>query len=205
MMGGRFAAVFDNRRNSMQKNIAAAMFRDRDQAERAIRELRDAGVPDKNISVIQLHEDDSARTNDSVERTSLDDHDNKGSGTAKGLATGGAVGAIAGLGALLIPGIGPFIAAGALAETLGAAGSAIVTSGIVGAAAGGLTGALVSYGVDEEHAKYYEKRIREGGILVTVDTSDNPSAYAPTRGILRAAGGESADTEDAEVSERSHA
>ena len=177
----------------MKKQIAAGIFDEREQAEKAIRELRGAGVPDKAISVISLHGDKTETRDGSGDTTHVDDGDSKGSGIGKGLATGGAVGAIAGLGALLIPGIGPFIAAGALAETLGAAGSALVVSGAVGAAAGGLTGALIDYGMDREHAEYYERRVREGGVLVTVDTSDNPSAYAPTRGILRAAGGEMAE------------
>lgn len=187
----------------MDKRIAAAVFDSRKGAEHAVKELRDAGVPEDKISVLQLHDDDEHRDDD-VERRSLADHDTKASGTAKGLAAGGAVGAIAGLGALLIPGVGPFIAAGALAETLGAAGSAVVTSGVVGAAAGGLTGALVDYGIDREHAEYYERRIREGGVLVTVDTSHNTSAYAPTRGILRAAGGESAEPHEEHVEDREH-
>lgn len=175
----------------MRKNIASAIFKDRDQAEKAIRELRDSGVPENAISVIQLHDD--SKHDDNVNRTTADDGDDKASGTTKGLVTGGAVGAIAGLGALLIPGIGPFIAAGALAETLGVAGSAALVSGAVGATAGGLTGALVDYGIDREQAEFYEKKVREGGVFVAVDTSDNPSAYAPARGILRAAGGESAE------------
>lgn len=186
----------------MRKNIAAAVFKDCDQAEKAIHELRDAGVPDDAISVIQLHDDDDDDCHDrDSDRTRLvDDGDNKATGATKGLLAGGTVGAIAGLGALLIPGIGPFIAGGALAQTLGAAGSAAVASGAVGAAAGGLTGALVDYGFDREHAEYYEKRVREGDVFVAVDTSDNPSAHAPVRGILRAAGGESAETrEDAQA------
>lgn len=183
----------------MQNNIVAAVYRDCDQAERAIKELRDAGVPDEKISIVQLHKEDEDR--DSSHRSVAADHDTKASGAAKGLATGGALGAIAGLGALLIPGIGPFIAGGALASTLGAAGSAAVASGAVGAVAGGLTGALVDYGMDRKHAEYYERRIREGGVLVTVDTSHNPSAYAPTRGILHAAGGEMAESEEHERAE----
>lgn len=180
----------------MRKNIAAAVFNDRDQAEKAIHELRDSGVPESAISVIQLHDD--SEHDDNVNRTTTDDHDgdNKATGTTKGLIAGGSLGAIAGLGALLIPGIGPFIAAGGLAEALGVAGSAAVTSGAVGAAAGGLTGALVDYGVDRDQAEHYEKRIREGGVFVAVDTSENPSAYAPSLGILRAAGGESAESRE---------
>lgn len=186
----------------MQNKIVAAIYKDCDHAERAIKELRDAGVPEDKISVVQLHQDDDeSRTGDTGRHGSPADHDTKASGSAKGLATGGAVGAIAGLGALLIPGIGPFIAGGALASALGAAGSAAVASGAVGAVAGGLTGALVDYGMDRKHAEYYERRVREGGVLVTVDTSHNPSAYAPTRGILHAAGGEIAESEAHERAE----
>ena len=189
----------------MQNKIAAAIFSDRDRAEKAVHELRDSGVPDKAISVLELHESGETETRDgSGETTHVDHGDSKGSGISKGLATGGALGAIAGLGALLIPGVGPFIAAGALAETLGVAGSAAVASGVVGAAAGGLTGALIDYGMDREQAEYYERRVREGGVLVTVDTSHNPSAYAPTRGILRASGGEMAEGDSDHESSREH-
>ena len=185
----------------MNRNIAAAVFEDCDHAEKAINELRDAGVPNEAISVIQMHNDNEHDDENDSDRTKVvDDGDNKATGATKGIVAGGAVGAIAGLGALLIPGIGPFIAGGALAQTLGAAGSAAVASGALGAAAGGLTGALVDYGIDREHAEYYEKRVREGGVFVAVDTSENPSAFAPARGILRAAGGESAEArEDAEA------
>ena len=181
------------------KQIAAAVFNDCDSAERAIRELKDAGVPESAISVIELHSGETETHDGGGHRTDVnDDHDNKASGAAKGLLAGGTLGAIAGVGALLIPGVGPFIAGGALAQTLGVAGSAAVASGAVGAAAGGLTGLLADYGVDREHAEYYEKRIREGGVFVAVDTSDHPQAYTPARGILRAAGGESAETRSAE-------
>lgn len=182
----------------MQDKIVAAVFRDCDGAERAIHELRDAGVPNDAISVIQLNDvdDQDSHSGTRDRATAHDTGDTKASGAAKGLATGGALGALAGVGALLIPGIGPFIAGGALAQVLGAAGSAAVASGALGAAAGGLTGALVDYGVDRKHAEYYEERVREGAVLVTVDTSSNPSAHAPVRGILRAAGGESADARE---------
>jgi hypothetical protein len=180
----------------MHNTITAAVFRDCDSAERAIHELRDAGVPNDAISIVQLHEGDQDDRHDDTgghRRETVDEGDNKATGTTKGLLAGGTLGAIAGLGALLIPGIGPFIAGGALAQALGVAGSAAVASGVVGAAAGGLTGALVDYGFDREHAEYYEKRVREGGVLVAVDTSSNPSAHDPVRGILRAAGGQSAE------------
>lgn len=178
----------------MQKQIAAAVFDSRDQAERAIDELREAGVPNEAISVVSFH-DGETREEDGEGHVRSEHSDDKASGALKGLGIGGAVGAVAGLGALLIPGVGPFIAAGALAETLGAAGSAAVVSGAVGAAAGGLTGALVDYGLSREHAEHYERRVRDGGVFVGVETRGSEGDYAAVRAVLRAAGGESADAD----------
>lgn len=179
----------------MHKDVVAAIFDSSDQAERAIRELRDIGVPDDRISVISLHKRETDRRDGSDRPAVSEDHgDNKATGVMKGLGVGGGVGAVAGLAALAIPGIGPFIAAGALAEALGVVGSAAVASGAVGAAAGGLTGALVNYGISKRHAEHYERRIREGGVLVAVDSSG--SSHAPVLPILRAAGGESAEAEE---------
>jgi hypothetical protein len=185
----------------MRTNLAAAIFHSRSDAERAIHELRDAGVPDSAISVVSLHEGEVTTKDGDGQATELE-HDNKVSGALKGLGVGGGLGAIAGLGALFIPGVGPFIAAGALAQTLGVAGSAAVVSGAVGATAGGLTGALVDYGITREHAEHYDERIREGGVFVAVDTSGSASDYAPIRAILRAAGGESAEAEEPTASAR---
>src|SRR5436305_13349553 len=81
-------------------------------------------------------------------------------GTTTGAATGGVVGGtlglLAGIGALAIPGLGPFIAAGPIMGTLAGLG--------VGGAVGGLVGALVGMGVPEYEAKRYEGRIKEGGV-----------------------------------------
>lgn len=178
----------------MSHHIAAAIFDSHDQADRAVSELRNAGVPDKAISVIAMDQG-TATTRDGAGEVA-DDGDNKGTGVMKGLGIGGGVGALAGLAALAIPGVGPFIAAGAIAETVGAVGSAALVSGAVGAAAGGLTGALVDYGMSREHAEHYERRVREGGVFIAVDTSDQPDRdYQTVQAMLRAAGGEIADTE----------
>ena len=79
---------------------------------------------------------------------------------------GGALGWLAGIGALAIPGVGPFIAAGPIMGALAGAG--------VGGAVGGLVGALVGMGIPEYEAKRYEGRVREGGVLLSVhcDNSD---------------------------------
>jgi hypothetical protein len=73
---------------------------------------------------------------------------------------GGALGWLAGIGALAIPGVGPFIAAGPIMAALGGAA--------VGAAVGGITGALVGMGIPEYEAKRYEGKIKAGNILISV-------------------------------------
>jgi hypothetical protein len=87
-------------------------------------------------------------------------------GATSGAVIGGGLGLLAGIGALAIPGLGPFIAAGPIMAALAGVG--------VGGAVGGITGALVGLGIPEYEAKRYEGRLQKGGILLSVhcDTSD---------------------------------
>jgi hypothetical protein len=87
-------------------------------------------------------------------------------GAGTGALLGGALGWLAGIGSLAIPGLGPFIAAGPIVATLAGAG--------VGGVVGGLTGALIGMGIPEYEAKRYEGRVKDGGILLSVhsDTSE---------------------------------
>jgi hypothetical protein len=71
-----------------------------------------------------------------------------------------------------IPGIGPGVAGGALAGAFGLAGGTAVAGAGIGAAAGGIVGALVGMGIPEAEAKYFERGLREGGVLVTVDARE---------------------------------
>jgi hypothetical protein len=106
-------------------------------------------------------------------------------GTATGVAAGGTVGGtlglLAGIGALAIPGLGPFIAAGPIMGALAGAG--------VGGAVGGLVGALVGMGIPEYEAKRYEGRVKNGGVLLSVhcDTSEQ---VARAKEILKRTGAE---------------
>ncbi|MEW9856706.1 hypothetical protein [Novosphingobium sp. M1R2S20] len=165
----------------MTRNVASAIFDTRNEAEQAIQALRSRGVREKSISVISRHDSDfeHAHGNDKHEHT-----DTKASATGKGMAIGAGAGAVAGLAALAIPGVGPFIAAGAVAEALGLFGSAAATSAVVGGAIGGLTGALMKYGVDEEDARYFDERIQRGGYWVGVDLEDSGANRLEVEKIL---------------------
>jgi hypothetical protein len=102
-------------------------------------------------------------------------------GATAGGALGGTLGLLAGIGALAIPGVGPFIAAGPIMGTLAGLG--------VGAATGGLIGALVGMGIPEYEAKRYEGRVKEGGILVSVHC-DNSDWVGKAKDLLGRAGAE---------------
>lgn len=170
----------------MAREVASAVFDTRVEAERAVQDLRGVGVPDSSISVVSRDHDED-----------LQDHDNgghghadsKASGTAKGIGIGAGAGAIAGLAALAIPGAGPFLAAGAIGEALGIVGSAAATSAVVGGAIGGLTGALMDYGVSEEDARYYDEHISKGGVWVGVDLTSSRAGHGDVERILTSAGG----------------
>jgi hypothetical protein len=106
-------------------------------------------------------------------------------GTAAGATTGavigGGLGWLAGIGALAIPGIGPFIAAGPIVAALAGVG--------VGGAVGGIAGALIGMGIPEYEAKRYEGRIKKGGILLSVH-SDNSEWTKRAKKILEDTGAE---------------
>jgi hypothetical protein len=150
-------------------HVVSGTFENRSDAERAINELRQFGIDENAISIIS-HNDHSGSTSSS--NTVDDDSDNTGSGLAKGVGVGAGVGALFGLAALAIPGVGPFIAAGALANVLGGTAGAVAAGAIVGGTAGGISGAMMNYGVSEEDAKYYEERVNKGDVFVSVDTRE---------------------------------
>ena len=102
-------------------------------------------------------------------------------GASSGAVIGGALGWLVGTGALAIPGLGPFIAAGPLVAALAGVG--------VGGAVGGFTGALIGIGIPEYEAKRYEGRLEKGGVLLSVhcDSSDEVSR---AKDILQRTGAE---------------
>ena len=134
------------------------LFTDRTDAEHAIRQLRDAGFTEKQIGLAMRDRDEQRQLMEDTGTTAAE-------GAAVGAVSGGVLGGLIGLlGSLLIPGIGPIVAGGVLASTLAGAG--------IGAAAGGIIGALMGLGVPEADAQHFDRGLRSGGILVTVDAGD---------------------------------
>jgi hypothetical protein len=115
-------------------------------------------------------------------------------GASTGAVLGGALGLLAGIGALAIPGVGPFIAAGPIMATLAGLG--------VGGAVGGFTGALIGLGIPEYEAKRYEGRIAKGGILLSVhcDTSDE---IKRAKDVMKSTGAEDISSTSESVSNSS--
>ena len=147
----------------MQSYLASAIFDTRAEAERAVAELRSAGVSDSALSVVTQSESGATSTTSEGEVTN-ESHGN----VLRGILGGGALGAGLGIAALAIPGVGPLVAAGAIAAS--AIPSAAAIGAAVGAAAGTLNETLVHHGIAEEDAGYYGDRLGQGGVLVSVDT-----------------------------------
>src|SRR6201996_8582770 len=132
------------------------------QADAVVGKLRSAGFSDNDISVLFP---DKGSTRDFAHKKETKMPEGGTVGAGAGSVVGGTIGLLAGIGALAIPGLGPFIAAGPLLATLSGAA--------VGAGVGGLTGALVGMGIPELEAKKYEGKIKGGNILVAVHTDSS--------------------------------
>ena len=169
----------------MNQNIVSAVFDSNSEAEAAVRELRQAGVRDSALSVIARREGadgdyGDAETHEVGEKTE---------GLIKGGLVGAGAGALLGIAALAIPGVGPFAAAGAIAASAIPEAAAIGAG--VGALAGGVTGLLTKHGVSDEDATYYEARINNGGVFLSVDTSEAGMTRETAEDILYRNGGHS--------------
>jgi len=164
--------------------VASAVFDSEADAERAVAELRAAGVPDRAVSLIGRHGGRATETH-----ADGSDAGETGKSVLAKAAAGSGIGALLGVAALAIPGVGPLAAAGAIAEA--AVGGAALTGTAVGAAAGGLAGLLSKHGVSDEDARYYEGRINEGGTFVSVDPSAAGVSAEAVQDILYRSGGHS--------------
>jgi hypothetical protein len=161
----------------MAKNtVVYGIYNNRSQAEAGVDALIASGFRNEDISVLLQ---DNVGTKDFAHEKHTKAPEGAATGATTGGVIGGTLGLLAGIGALAIPGVGPFIAAGPIMGTLAGIGS--------GAALGGLVGALVGMGIPEYEAKRYEGRIKEGGILVSIH-ADNSEWSGRAKDILKRTG-----------------
>lgn len=160
----------------------SAVFDSHAEAERAVSELRSAGVRDSDLSVIAQHGNKTTTTSGDGEIT--DEHHRN---LLRGILGGGALGAGLGVAALAIPGVGPLAAAGAIAASV--VPEAMAVGAAAGAVGGSLNEVLTKHGVSKEDASYYNDRISQGGVFVSVDTGDSGISRQAAQDILYRNGG----------------
>jgi len=161
------------------KNTAVfGIFRDRSHAEQGVDALMNAKFRSEDISVL-LPENVGTKDFAAEKHTKAPEGTATGAGT--GAVVGGTLGLLAGIGALAIPGLGPFIAAGPIMGALAGVG----TGGVVG----GIIGALVGMGIPEYEAKRYEGMIKEGKVLLSVHC-DNSDWVKRAKDVLEQVGAE---------------
>lgn len=162
----------------MKNNAVFCITKDQNQAHQIATDLENAGFRPADISILLADKKGNTHTEgmDTPRASRNQPHGGVGHekhtkapegatiGAATGGVIGGAVGLLAGLGAIAIPGVGPFLAAGPLLAAL--SGSAI------GGGAGMVVGALAGLGIPEYEAKRYSERLKNGGILISVHTGN---------------------------------
>jgi hypothetical protein len=160
----------------MSKNSVIGLAATRTMAEGVVDKLHAAGFSYDDVSVLMA---DKSGSRDFAHEKNTKAPEGVATGATTGGAIGGTLGLLASIGALVIPGIGPFIAAGPLVAAL---------SGVAaGAAVGGIAGGLIGLGIPEYEAKRYEGKVREGNILISVHTENSDEADRAEQ-IMKAAG-----------------
>jgi hypothetical protein len=149
----------------MSKTSVLCIATSESQAIRIVDQLKASNFSNNDISVLFP---DKTGTKDFAHEQHTKAPEGAATGGVTGGVLGGALGWLAGIGALAIPGVGPFIAAGPIMAALGGAA--------VGGAVGGIAGALVGLGIPEYEAKRYETKIKSGNILISVHTENSDEA-----------------------------
>lgn len=159
------------------KNTAVfGIYQTQADVEYALDALRAEGFRSTDVSVLFP---ENKGTKDFAVEKNTKAPEGTAAGATTGVVVGGVLGWLVGIGALAIPGLGPFIAAGPIVAALAGVG--------VGGAVGGIAGALIGMGIPEYEAKRYEGRIKEGGILLSVHCDDH-NWIAKAKQILQRTG-----------------
>ncbi len=146
----------------MSKKSVFCIATSRDQADRIVDQLKNASFSNNDISVLFP---DKGTTRDFAHEKNTKAPEGTAVGAGTGGVVGGALGWIVGIGALAIPGVGPFIAAGPILAALSGAA--------IGATVGGIAGGLIGLGIPEIEAKRYEGKVKAGNLLLSVHTESS--------------------------------
>src|SRR4029077_3677862 len=160
----------------MSKKSVFCIATSRSQADQIVDQLKAANFSNNDISVLFPDKD---TTRDFAHEKNTKAPEGAVAGASTGGVIGGALGWVAGIGALAIPGVGPFIAAGPIVAALSGAA--------VGAAVGGIAGGLIGLGIPELEAKRYEGKVKAGNILLSVHT-ENSEQITQAKDIFTKAG-----------------
>lgn len=148
--------------NKKGSHAVFGIFDDRSSIEKAVDQFKVDGFRNSDISVLMQN---AGETKNFAHQKETKAPEGATTGAATGILGGGILGWLAGAGALAIPGIGPFVAAGPIMGALAGAG--------IGGTVGGVTGALIGLGMPEYEAKRYESSLKAGGMLLSVHVDDN--------------------------------
>jgi Protein of unknown function (DUF3341) len=162
----------------MSKSSVICIAKTESQALAIVDQLKANNFSNNDISVLFP---DKTGTKDFAHEQHTKAPEGATTGGVTGGILGGALGWLVGIGALAIPGVGPFIAAGPIMAALGGAA--------LGGAVGGITGALIGLGIPEYEAKRYEGKIKDGNILISVHT-DNHEEISRAKDIFKKGGAE---------------
>jgi hypothetical protein len=160
----------------MSKKSVFCIATSRNQANQIVERLKFAKFSNNDISALFS---DKGTSHDFAHEKNTKAPEGAVTGASTGGVVGGALGWIAGIGALAIPGVGPFIAAGPIIAALSGAA--------IGATVGGIAGGLIGLGIPELEAKRYEGKIKDGNILISVHT-DSSEEITRAKDIFTKAG-----------------
>jgi len=166
----------------MSKKSVFGIVKSYTQAEQVVEHLQSAGFAASEISAL-LPDNQGEHDFGHVKATKAPE--GATTGAATGGVTGGVLGLLAGIGALAIPGVGPFIAAGPIMAALSGAA--------VGATTGGVVGGLIGLGIPEIEAKRYEDKLKAGNYLIAVHAQDSDEERL-AKEIFKNAGAEDIST-----------
>jgi hypothetical protein len=177
------------------------LFEDFSTAQNAVQHLIDDGFAPANISLVAYHKQQENVRYQPYDKADVETGKSTTSSAVGGGVLGGVLGLLISAGTVTIPGIGLVVMAGPLASAVGSVAAGTITGAGVGAASGGLIGALMETGLSKNEAHILTQEIRHGGALVLVSTEDDATSERVSS-ILEKAGAMDMETVRQRATER---